>query len=79
MDFFTYHNGALHAENVAVADIAEAVGTPFCHSRATLEHHYKVLDNALADAGLSDRLIGYSVKPIPIWRLSIRWRSLARR
>lgn len=63
MDFFTYHNGALHAENVAVADIAEAVGTPFfCYSRATLEHHYKVLDNALADAGLSDRLICYSVK-----------------
>jgi len=63
MDFFAYRDGALYAENVAVADIAEAVGTPFfCYSRATLEHHYHVLDTALRDAGLTDTLICYSVK-----------------
>lgn len=43
MHHFDYLNGSLHAENVPVADIAEAVGTPFyCYSSATLEHHYRI-------------------------------------
>ena len=29
MDHFTYKDGALYAEDVAIAEIAEAVGTPF--------------------------------------------------
>lgn len=63
MDHFTYQDGALHAEEVAITDIAEAVGTPFyCYSTATLTRHFQVLDEALADAGLADRLICYSVK-----------------
>jgi diaminopimelate decarboxylase len=38
-------------------------GTPFyCYSAATLRHHYNVLDNALSEAGLAERLICYSVK-----------------
>ena len=63
MDYFTYRDGALYAEDVALADIAAEVGTPFyCYSTATLERHFSVLDSALADAGLDDRLICYSVK-----------------
>jgi diaminopimelate decarboxylase len=63
MDHFLYRDGALHAEDVAIAEIAEAVGTPFyCYSTATLQRHFSVLDEALTGAGLSDRLICYSVK-----------------
>jgi diaminopimelate decarboxylase len=63
MDEFNYQNGVLHAEHVSIEALAEAVGTPFyCYSAATLRHHYQVLDAALADSGLSDRLICYSVK-----------------
>ncbi|MCH1542918.1 MAG: diaminopimelate decarboxylase [Alphaproteobacteria bacterium] len=63
MDEFTYRHGALHAEDMPIATLAEAVGTPFyCYSAATLRHHYNVLDNALAEAGLAERLICYSVK-----------------
>ena len=63
MDEFTYRHGALHAEDMPIATLAEAVGTPFyCYSAATLRHHYNVLDNALSEAGLAERLICYSVK-----------------
>lgn len=63
MDEFGYHDGALHAEQVSIEALAETVGTPFyCYSAATLRHHYHVLDTALAENGLSDRLICYSVK-----------------
>ncbi len=63
MDHFLYRDGALHAEDIPIAEIAEAVGTPFyCYSTATLERHFSVLDKSLADAGLEDRLICYSVK-----------------
>ena len=63
MDEFTYRDGTLHAEHMPIAELAEAVGTPFyCYSAATLRHHYNVLDNALSEAGLAERLICYSVK-----------------
>ena len=63
MDHFTYRDGALYAEDVAIAEMAEAVGTPFyCYSTATLARHFNVLDAALTGAGLADRLICYSVK-----------------
>lgn len=63
MDEFGYHDGALHAEQVSIEALAETVGTPFyCYSAATLRHHYHRLDTALADAGLAERLICYSVK-----------------
>lgn len=49
MDHFTYKNGALHAEEVPVAEIAAKVGTPFyCYSTATLQRHFRVFDEALA-------------------------------
>jgi diaminopimelate decarboxylase len=48
MDHFIYRNGALHAEDVALAEIAEAVGTPFyLYSTATLLRHFRLFDEAL--------------------------------
>ena len=60
MNHFGYHDGALHAEDVPIARIAEAVGTPFyCYSTATLTRHYEVFAEAFA----AERpLICYSVK-----------------
>ncbi len=49
MNHFARRRGALHAEEVALATIAEAVGTPFyCYSTATLERHYRVFAAAFA-------------------------------
>ena len=60
MHHFGYVGGALHAEGVSLARIAEEVGTPFyCYSTATLERHYRVLQQAFA--GL-DTLICYAIK-----------------
>jgi len=43
MNHFTYIDGELHAEGVAIRHIAANVGTPFyCYSTATLERHYRV-------------------------------------
>ena len=48
MDHFLYKNRQLHAEDVDVRDIAEAVGTPFyCYSAATLTRHYQLFTQAL--------------------------------
>ena len=48
MDHFDYKNGILSAEDVAISEIAEAVGTPFyCYSTATIERHYQVFAEAL--------------------------------
>ncbi len=50
MNHFQYINGELHAEDIPLTRIAEAVGTPFyCYSTATLERHYKVFAEAFAD------------------------------
>jgi diaminopimelate decarboxylase len=44
---FAYRNGTLHAEDVPVPAIAEAVGTPFyVYSTATLLRHYRVFTEA---------------------------------
>ena len=49
MDHFLYHNGALHAEDVALSDIAATVGTPvYVYSAATLTRHYKLFTEALS-------------------------------
>lgn len=48
LDHFLYHNGHLHAEDVSLASIADAVGTPFyCYSAATLTRHYLLFKEAL--------------------------------
>jgi diaminopimelate decarboxylase len=60
VNHFGYRDGVLHAEDVPVPAIAEAVGTPFyCYASATLERHYRVFQEAFA--GL-DTLICYAVK-----------------
>ena len=60
MHHFGYRGGVLHAEGVSLARIAEEVGTPFyCYATATLERHYRVLQEAFA--GL-DTLICYALK-----------------
>lgn len=60
MNHFEYRDGILHAEDVPVPQIAEAVGTPFyCYSTATLTRHYTVFKDALA--GL-DSLVCYAMK-----------------
>ena len=49
MDHFLYRNGILHAEDVAIPDIAAAVGTPFyVYSAATLTRHYHLFTEALS-------------------------------
>ncbi|WP_375254179.1 diaminopimelate decarboxylase [Yoonia sp.] len=49
MDHFLYRDGALYAEDVPVADIAAAVGTPFyVYSTATLKRHFSLFDEALS-------------------------------
>ena len=49
MNHFQYRDGRLFAEDVAIAEIAAAVGTPFyCYSTATLTRHYEAMASALA-------------------------------
>jgi len=60
MHHFAYRNGALHAEAVDLAAVAEKVGTPFyCYSTATIERHYRVFAGAFADARA---LVCYAMK-----------------
>jgi diaminopimelate decarboxylase len=49
MDHFLYRNGSLHAEDVAIAEIAAEVGTPFyVYSAATLTRHFNLFSEALS-------------------------------
>jgi diaminopimelate decarboxylase len=60
MRHFEYRNGVLHAEGVDIAEMAEAVGTPFyCYSTATLERHYRVFSEAFGDV---KSLVCYAMK-----------------
>jgi len=60
MDHFLYKDGALFAEDVPVAEIAAAVGTPFyCYSTATLARHFRLFDEALAGM---EHLVCYAMK-----------------
>ena len=60
MNHFEYRGGALCCENVPLAAIAEAVGTPaYVYSTATLERHFKVFRDAFAPR---DVLVAFAVK-----------------
>ena len=60
MDHFQHRNGELFAEDVPVAEITAAVGTPcYLYSRATLERHWRAFDRAFGD---HPHLICYAVK-----------------
>jgi diaminopimelate decarboxylase len=60
MDHFLYRDGALFAEDVPVAEIAAAVGTPFyVYSTATLLRHFRAFDEALEGM---EHLVCYAMK-----------------
>jgi diaminopimelate decarboxylase len=60
MHHFHYRGGVLHAEDVGLPAIAEAVGTPvYVYSSATIERHYKAFATAFKDM---DAHIFYAMK-----------------
>jgi len=62
MDHFLYRDGQLMAEDVPVAEIAAAVGTPFyVYSTATLLRHFKLFDDALDGI---DHLVCFAMKSL---------------
>jgi diaminopimelate decarboxylase len=64
MNHFQLSEGELRCEDVRLAEIARAVGTPvYVYSTATLERHFAVFRQALdAHPALSGALIAYAVK-----------------
>jgi diaminopimelate decarboxylase len=64
MDHFNLRDGELYCEDVPLAAIAEAVGTPvYVYSRATLERHARVFTEALS--GLDNPWIAFALKSNP--------------
>lgn len=60
MRHFDYKDGEMFAEDVALRDIADKVGTPvYVYSAATFTRHYQVFSEAFKDR---KTLIAYSVK-----------------
>ncbi len=65
MNHFDLIDGVLHAEGVPLPALAEQLGTPvYVYSTATLERHYRVLSEAVANHrdDLGDALIAFAVK-----------------
>ncbi len=57
---FTYQNGVLHADDVALTTLAGEVGTPFyCYSATALEERYRRLAEVTAPSGTG---IAFAVK-----------------
>ena len=57
---FEYRDGQMFAEDVALAELAEEIGTPFyCYSRATFTRHIRVMSEAFAGI---DTLLAYAMK-----------------
>jgi diaminopimelate decarboxylase len=64
MDHFNFKAGQLHCEDVPLSTIARDVGTPvYVYSRATLERHARVFQDAVAAAG--DAEVAFAVKANP--------------
>ncbi|RIY31295.1 diaminopimelate decarboxylase [Psittacicella hinzii] len=60
MDFFSYKNGELYAEEVPVKQLAQTYGTPlYVYSKATLLRHVEAFKNAFAGR---NGLVCYAVK-----------------
>jgi len=60
VNFFSYQNGTLCAENVPLTELAQQFGTPaYVYSRAALEHGYREFSEGCSGR---DVLICYSVK-----------------
>jgi len=57
---FNYKNGTLHAEDIAVTELAKQYGTPFyCYSAATFRRHFAVMRDAFSGV---DTLVAYAMK-----------------
>jgi len=57
---FGYRRETLHCEDVSLESIAREIGTPcYVYSHATIERHFRVFEDALADR---PHLVCYSVK-----------------
>ncbi len=62
MDLFEYRQGELYCEDVPVAEIAEAVGTPaYVYSAGTLLTHYRRMRDAFADLNAT---VCFSIKSL---------------
>ncbi|MGA2409258.1 MAG: diaminopimelate decarboxylase [Candidatus Binataceae bacterium] len=62
MNYFTYKDNQLFAEDVAVADLAGRFGTPlYIYSARTLRRHYRVMDEAFKGV---DHLICFAMKAL---------------
>ncbi|MGO8737893.1 diaminopimelate decarboxylase [Rhodoblastus sp.] len=60
MNHFEYRDGVLHAEGVALPNLARTIETPFyCYSAATIRRHFQVFAQAMADF---DALVCYAMK-----------------
>ena len=60
MHHFNYQNNQMYCEDIPVAQIAEAVGTPFyLYSHATLRHHFLTFRNAFQGI---EHLVCFSAK-----------------
>jgi diaminopimelate decarboxylase len=58
--FFQYKDKILHAENVALPELAERFGTPFyCYSAATLRRHINMMRDAFTGI---NTLVAYAMK-----------------
>lgn len=64
MHHFSYRAGALFAEDVPLARIAEEIGTPvYVYSSATIERHYRLFEAAMAKTAPSGKAhIFYAMK-----------------
>lgn len=63
-DSFTYRDGVLHCEDIALPDIAQAVGTPvYVYSTETFRRHARVFREGLS--GLGHVHLAYAIKANP--------------
>ncbi len=62
MNYFTYKDNRLFAEDVAIGDLAARLGTPlYVYSARTLRRHYRVLSEAFKG---TDNLICFAMKAL---------------
>jgi diaminopimelate decarboxylase len=62
MNYFTYQDNRLFAEEVAISDLAARIGTPlYIYSARTLRRHYRVVSEAFKD---TDSLICFAMKAL---------------
>ncbi len=62
MNYFTYKDNRLFAEDVAISDLAARLGTPlYIYSARTLRRHYRVLSEAFKG---TDSLICFAMKAL---------------